>query len=273
MIRPAASFPFRVTVVAGVDGEGGGALLGDGQQAIAHLGIEAVAARLGTVVLGHVGVGGVDIDDVAPGDGVVVHHGQQLGDGVAVEAGDIGPGAVEAVFLRSEEGEAHRVGQGLILERLCDRQQGRDTGAVVGGTFGSLLLAGTVIVGTDEDHLVALTLEFGDQVLGGSVGAAPGVAEGLVLHLVAPASQMILDPGGGAGFGLGPRGSGAYPLGARAQLHQVFIGLGGGRRGLGVIVRGVAPGQQGRDDEGQQGFFHTAILCCVWFYFSASGCT
>jgi hypothetical protein len=39
----------------------------------------------------------VDIDDVTPGDGVVVHHGQQLGDGIGVETGGIGFGAVEAV--------------------------------------------------------------------------------------------------------------------------------------------------------------------------------
>ena len=273
MIRPAAGLPFRVAAVAGVNGERGGALLGDGQQAVAHLGIEAVAARLGAVVLGHVRMGGVDVDDVAPGYGVVVHHGQQLGDGVGIQAGGIGLGAVEAVLLSPEEGEAHRVGQGLILERLGDRQQGRDTGAVVGGTFGALLLACAVVVGTDEDHLVTLALELGDQVLGVLLGAASGVGEGLVLHLVAPAGQMVLDPGGGAGLGLGARGSGTYSLGTRAQLHQVFIGLGGRGGGLGVIVRGVAPGQQGRDGEGQKGFFHTAILCCVWFYFSASGCT
>ena len=46
----------------------------------------------------------MDIDDVTPGDGVVVHHGQQLGDGVGVETGGIGSGAVEAVFL-GEAGE------------------------------------------------------------------------------------------------------------------------------------------------------------------------
>ena len=33
------------------------------------------------------------------------------------------------------------------------------------------------------------------------VCAAPGVGERLVLHLVTPAGQVILDPGGGAGFG------------------------------------------------------------------------
>ena len=271
MIGPAAGLPFRVAAVAGVDGERGGGLLGDGQQAIAHLGIEAVAARVGAVVLGHVGVGRVDIDDVTPGDGVVVHHGQQLGDGVGVETGGIGSGAVEAVFLGAEEGEAHRVGQGLSLECLGNRQQGGDAGPVVGGAFGSFLLAGAVIVGTDEDHLVALTLELGDDVLGGSVCAAPGVGEWLVLHLVTPAGQVILDPGGGAGFGLGARGTSAYPFCARAQLHQKFMGLSRGGRGLGVVVRGVATGQQGRQDEGQQGFLHTAILCCIWFYFSASG--
>jgi hypothetical protein len=150
MIGPAAGLPFRVAAVAGVDGERGGGLLGDGQQAIAHLGIEAVAARVGAVVLGHVGVGRVDIDDVTPGDGVVVHHGQQLGDGIGVETGGIGFGAVEAVFLGAEEGEAHRVGQGLSLECLGNRQQGGDAGPVVGGAFGSFLLAGAVIVGTDE---------------------------------------------------------------------------------------------------------------------------
>ena len=79
----------------------GGGLLGDGQQAIAHLGSEAVAARVGAVVLGHASEWGrVDIDDVTPGDGVVVHRGQQLGDGVGVETGGIGFGAVEARFPR-----------------------------------------------------------------------------------------------------------------------------------------------------------------------------
>jgi hypothetical protein len=39
----------------------------------------------------------------------------------------------------------------------------------------------------------------------------------------------------------------------------------------GVKEEGIATGQQGRQGEGQQGFLHTAILCCIWFYFSASG--
>ncbi|MNP51889.1 hypothetical protein D3C76_1462430 [compost metagenome] len=86
-------------------------------------------------------------------------------------------------------------------------------------------------MGADEDHPVALPLELGDEVLGVLAGAALGVGKRLVLHLVAPAGQMILNPGGGAGLGLGACGSGPYSFGARAQLHQILVGLvgGGGR--------------------------------------------
>ena len=78
---------------------------------------------------------------------------------------------------------------------------------------------------------------------------------------------MILDPGGGAGFGLGARGTSAYPFCARAQLHQKFMGLSCGA-GVGSRCQRVATGQQGRQDKGQQGFssYCNPLLYMVLFF-------